>query len=110
MQALMGIGYRGYSPYSFLTSALDGGKWSAFRLGRALPPEKDPGAHWVGDWVSLRAGLVTETRGKILLCEFSFGSYRFILLYVELKLNLTVFKRLVLRRLCDVKYRFMLGM
>jgi hypothetical protein len=27
-----------YSPYSYLTSALDGGEWSASRPGRALPP------------------------------------------------------------------------
>jgi hypothetical protein len=31
-------GERRYSSYSFLTSALDGGKWSASRLGRALAP------------------------------------------------------------------------
>jgi hypothetical protein len=31
-----------YSFYSFLTSALDGGEWSASRPGRALPPGKRP--------------------------------------------------------------------
>jgi hypothetical protein len=31
-----------YSSYSFLTSALDGGEWSASRPGRALPPGKGP--------------------------------------------------------------------
>jgi hypothetical protein len=31
---------RRYSPYSFLTSALDGDEWSASSLGRALVPEK----------------------------------------------------------------------
>jgi hypothetical protein len=31
-------GERRYSSYSFLTSALDGGEWSATRPGRALPP------------------------------------------------------------------------
>jgi hypothetical protein len=31
---------RRYSSYSFLTSALDGGKWSASRSGRVLPPGK----------------------------------------------------------------------
>jgi len=30
-----------YSSYSFLTSALDGGEWSASRPGRALPLGKD---------------------------------------------------------------------
>jgi hypothetical protein len=31
-----------YSSYSFTTSALDGGEWSASRSGRALPPGKGP--------------------------------------------------------------------
>jgi hypothetical protein len=31
-----------YSSYSFSTSALDGGEWSASRPGRALAPGKDP--------------------------------------------------------------------
>jgi len=35
-------GERKYSSYSFLTSALDGGDWSASRPGRALPPGKGP--------------------------------------------------------------------
>jgi hypothetical protein len=30
------------SSYSFLTSALEGGEWSASRPGRALPPGKEP--------------------------------------------------------------------
>jgi hypothetical protein len=33
-------GERRYSSYSFTTSALDVGEWSASRPGRALPPEK----------------------------------------------------------------------
>jgi hypothetical protein len=33
---------RMYSSYSFLTSTLDGGEWSASRPGRALPRGKDP--------------------------------------------------------------------
>jgi hypothetical protein len=32
------LGDRRYSSYSFLTSALEGGEWSASRPGRALPP------------------------------------------------------------------------
>jgi hypothetical protein len=36
------FGDRRYSSYSFLTSALEGGEWSASRPGRALPPEKEP--------------------------------------------------------------------
>jgi hypothetical protein len=35
-------GERRYSSYSFLTSALDGGEWSASRPGRALPRGNDP--------------------------------------------------------------------
>jgi hypothetical protein len=35
-------GESNYSSYSFLTSELDGSEWSALRLGRALPPGKDP--------------------------------------------------------------------
>jgi hypothetical protein len=31
-----------YSSYSFTTSAVDGGEWSASRPGRALPPGKRP--------------------------------------------------------------------
>jgi hypothetical protein len=36
------LGERMYSSYSFTTSALDGGEWSASRPGRALPPGKGP--------------------------------------------------------------------
>jgi hypothetical protein len=35
-------GERRYSSYSFLTSALDGGEWSASRPGRALHLGKEP--------------------------------------------------------------------
>jgi hypothetical protein len=87
------LGERRYSSYSFTTSALDGGEWSASRPGRALPSdvrwkifhrtfsrtenfpphitsftpgERTPGTHWRGGWVDPRAGLHTEARGKIL--------------------------------------------
>jgi hypothetical protein len=40
MEAL--VGGRRYSFYSFTTSALDGGEWSASRPGHALPPGKGP--------------------------------------------------------------------
>jgi hypothetical protein len=60
-------GERRYSSYSFSTSALDGAEWSASRPVRALTPgERTPGAHCIGGWVGLRAGLDTEVRGKIL--------------------------------------------
>jgi hypothetical protein len=60
-------GERRYSSYSFLTSALDGGEWSASHPGRSLPPgERTPGTHWIGGWVFPRAGLDAEARRKIL--------------------------------------------
>jgi hypothetical protein len=48
---------RKYSSYSFLTSALNGGEWSASRPGRALPAGNDSRSHWIEGWVGLRAGL-----------------------------------------------------
>jgi hypothetical protein len=57
-------GERRYSSYSFTTSALHGGEWSASCRGHALPLGK--GAHCTGGWVGPRAGLDTEARGKIL--------------------------------------------
>jgi hypothetical protein len=36
------LGGRGYGSYSFTTSALDGGEWSASRPGRALLPGRGP--------------------------------------------------------------------
>jgi hypothetical protein len=65
-------GERGYSSYSFTTSALDGGEWSASHPGRALLPGKGPPVLIVQEagWAS--AGLDTEARGKILcLCRGS---------------------------------------
>jgi hypothetical protein len=32
----------------FLISALDGGEWSASRLGRLIAGETAPGTHWMG--------------------------------------------------------------
>jgi hypothetical protein len=60
-------GERKYSSYSFTTSALDGGEWSASRPGRAITPgERTPRTHCTGGWVGPRAGLDTEDTGKIL--------------------------------------------
>jgi hypothetical protein len=55
-----------YSSYSFKTSALDGGEWSASRPGYALPPGKGPPprTHCADGWVDPRGGLDTEARGK----------------------------------------------
>jgi hypothetical protein len=61
------LGERRYSSYSFSTSALDEGEWSASRPGRPFTPgERTPGTHCTGGWVGPRAGLNTEDRGKIL--------------------------------------------
>jgi hypothetical protein len=42
LYAMEALGERRYSSYSFLTSALNGGEWSASRPGRALGPRKEP--------------------------------------------------------------------
>jgi hypothetical protein len=57
---------RMYSSYSFSTSALDGGVWSASRTGRASPGERTPVNHCTGGGVGPRAGLDTDAREKIL--------------------------------------------
>jgi hypothetical protein len=45
------LGERRYSSYSFTTSALDGGEWSASRPGRAfIPGGRTPGTHCTGGW------------------------------------------------------------
>jgi hypothetical protein len=41
----------------FLTSALDGGEWSASSTGGFNNGERAPGTHWIGGWVGPRAGL-----------------------------------------------------
>jgi hypothetical protein len=48
-----------------LTSALDGGEWSASRSGRFTPRERARGTHWIGDWVGLRAVLGVVVDRKI---------------------------------------------
>jgi hypothetical protein len=59
-------GERSYSSYSFLTSALDWGEWSASHPAALCPGERTPGIHCTGGWVGPRAGLDTDARGKIL--------------------------------------------
>jgi hypothetical protein len=41
----------------FLTSALDGGEWSASHRGSFTLRDRASGTHWTGGWVGLRAGL-----------------------------------------------------
>jgi hypothetical protein len=48
-----------------LTSALDGGEWSASYPGSYTPGERTPGTHWTGGWVGPRAGLDTVSKRKI---------------------------------------------
>jgi hypothetical protein len=53
-----------YSSTHSLTSAVDGGEWSALCPGRFTPKERPPGTHWLGGWVGPRAGLDTVSRRK----------------------------------------------
>jgi hypothetical protein len=54
-----------YSYTHFLTSALDGGEWTASRPGRFTPRERVPSIHWIGGWVGPRAVLDTVMKRKI---------------------------------------------
>jgi hypothetical protein len=54
-----------YSSTHSLTSALDGGEWSASRPGRFTPRERASGTHWKGGWVGLRAVLDAVVKRKI---------------------------------------------
>jgi hypothetical protein len=49
-----------------LTSALDGGEWSASRPGRFTRKKRVPGTHWIGGLVNPRAGLDAVEERKIL--------------------------------------------
>jgi hypothetical protein len=46
-----------YGSTHSLTSALDGGEWSASRSGRFPPRERAPVTPWMGGWVGPRAVL-----------------------------------------------------
>jgi hypothetical protein len=50
----------------FLTSALVGGEWSASRLGRFNPGERDTGTHSIGDWMGHKTGLDNMEKRKFL--------------------------------------------
>jgi len=54
------LGELKYSSTRSLSSELDGGGWSASRLGRFTPRERAPDTHTVGGWVGPRAVLVAE--------------------------------------------------
>jgi len=57
---------RRYSSYSFLTSTLNVGEWTASRHGRSIAPEKDLRCRLYRRLGGPRAGLDTENRRKIL--------------------------------------------
>jgi hypothetical protein len=62
MQAYWGVEV--YSTHS-LTSALDGGEWSASSPGRFTPRERAPGTHWIEGRVGPRAVLDGVVKRKI---------------------------------------------
>jgi hypothetical protein len=51
--------------HSFLTSAKDGGEWSARHLGSFTPRERAPNTYWWGDCVGLRADADIPVKRKI---------------------------------------------
>jgi hypothetical protein len=51
--------------HAYLTSALDGGKWSASLPGRFTPKERAPGTHWIWGRVNPRAVLDAVVKRKI---------------------------------------------
>jgi hypothetical protein len=59
--------YEGVEVYlhAFFTLTVDGGNFSALRPGRFTFGERVPGAHLIGSWVGLRAGLDAVARRKI---------------------------------------------
>jgi hypothetical protein len=54
-----------YSSTHSLTSALDGGEWSASHPGRFTPRERTRGTHWIGGWVGPRAVLDAVVKRKL---------------------------------------------
>jgi hypothetical protein len=54
-----------YSSTHSLTSAVDGGEWSASRPGRFTPGQKAPGINWIGGCVGFRAVLDAVVKRKI---------------------------------------------
>jgi hypothetical protein len=51
--------------HAFLTSALDGGEWSASCPGRFTPRENARGTHLIGCWVGPRSGLDVAVKREI---------------------------------------------
>jgi hypothetical protein len=65
----------------FLTLALVGDKWSASRPSCFNPGERYPCTHWIGGWVSLRAGF-DEMKKNFLTLLGHFNSEPSVLLSV----------------------------
>jgi hypothetical protein len=53
-----------YSSIHSLTSALDGGEWSASCSCRFSSRERAPGTHWIGGWVDPNAILDAVVKKK----------------------------------------------
>jgi hypothetical protein len=53
----------------FLTSALDGGEWSASRLGRFTSKGRAPNIHCIGGWVGPGAGLDAVELRQTCFCR-----------------------------------------
>jgi hypothetical protein len=54
-----------YSSTHSLTSTLDGGEWSASRLGHFTPRERPPDNRRIGGWLGPRAVLEAVVKRKI---------------------------------------------
>jgi hypothetical protein len=52
-------GSEGIAP-CILNLGTDGGEWSASRPGRFTPRERDPGTHWIGDWVGPKSTILLK--------------------------------------------------
>jgi hypothetical protein len=89
-----------HSSIHSLTSALDGGEWSATRPGRFTPRERAPGTHWIGGCVDPRAildAVVTrkmpsphrESKPSVCVCVFYACMY--VCVYAYNKLHQHIF-------------------
>jgi hypothetical protein len=67
---------RVYRSYTFFTSALDRGEWSASRLDSNLPRERTSVIHWIGGWMGLRSGLQKPAKEEILCLRQGLNLYR----------------------------------
>ena len=81
------MGGREVQLYSFLTSTLGEGKWSASRSGRFTTRERASCTHWIGGWVGFRSGLhlaqnmfqpVSQRNTHVVLCEFTASHSSFV--------------------------------